>query len=108
VLLNAIADPQTFYSTPSEDEKHTGKTPTPLSEKEVDELSFLFQQWNSFNQEGQLVLRPNRFWTESGSYWHLPTSDPRLFEVAAALNLAINLGFATLLTLWLLPLLGPP
>jgi damage-control phosphatase, subfamily III len=92
VLLNAIADPQTFYSTPSEDEKHTGKTPTPLSEKEVDELSFLFQQWSSFHQEGQLVLRPNRFWTEAGSYWRLPTSDPRLFDDLKGSELVIFKG----------------
>jgi hypothetical protein len=79
-LLNAIADPQAFYSAPSEDDKHAGKTPAPLSDKEVNELLFLFEQWSDFHQEGRLVLRPNRFWTEGGSYWRLPTSDTRLLE----------------------------
>jgi uncharacterized protein with ATP-grasp and redox domains len=61
-LLNAIADPQAFYSTPSEDEKHAGKTPTPLLQ------------------------------TEGGSYWRLPTSDPRLFEDLKGSELVIFKG----------------
>ncbi|MCJ1478699.1 hypothetical protein MMC13_007380 [Lambiella insularis] len=79
-LLNALADPQAFYTTPSDDEKHTEKTPSPLSEKEVEELTFLFQHWSGFHQKGQLVIRPNRFWTQAGSYWRLPKLEPRLFE----------------------------
>lgn len=79
-LLNALADSQTFYTTPSDDEKHAGKNPEALSEKEVAELSFLFERWSGFHAEGQLVLRPNRFWTEAGSYWRLPQTEPRLYE----------------------------
>ena len=91
-LLNALADPQTFYTTPSDDDKHSGKTPAPLSEKEVDELSFLFQRWSNFHQEGQLVIRPNRFWTEAGSYWRLPKSEPRLYEDLKESELVIFKG----------------
>jgi damage-control phosphatase, subfamily III len=91
-LLNALADPQSFYSTPSEDEKHVGKIPAPLSQDEVDQLAFLFQEWSGFHQEGQLVLRPNRFWTEGGSYWRLPSSDPRLFEDLKSSKLVIFKG----------------
>jgi uncharacterized protein with ATP-grasp and redox domains len=80
ILLNALATPQAFYSTPSDDEKNSGKTPTPLTQKEIDELSFLFQNWSGLHAEGRLMLRSNRFWTEAGSYWRLPTSDPRLHE----------------------------
>ena len=79
-LLNALADPQTFYATPSDDERHAGKTPSALSEKEVDGLSFLFERWSGFHAEGRLVLRPNRFWTEAGSYWRLPKLESRLYE----------------------------
>jgi hypothetical protein len=79
-LLNALNDPQTFYSTPDEDEKYNDITPEPLSEKEVSDLEFLFSQWSGFHAEGQLRLRANRFWTEGGSYWRLPTSDPRLYD----------------------------
>lgn len=79
-LLNALADPQAFYTTPSDDEKHAGKTPEALSEKNVAELSFLFERWSGFHAEGQLLLRPNRFWTQGGSYWRLPPTEPRLYE----------------------------
>ncbi len=91
-LLNALADPQSFYSTPSEDEKRAGKSPEPLTQKEVDELSFLFQEWSNFHAEGQLLLRSNRFWTEAGSYWRLPTSAPRLHEDLKESELVIFKG----------------
>ena len=79
-LLNALADPQSFYTTLSEDEIHSEKTPQPLSDREVEELRFLFEHWSGLHQEGQLVIRPNRFWTQSGSFWRLPKSDPRLWD----------------------------
>ena len=79
-LLGALADSQTFYTTPSDDEKHAEKTPQPLSEKEVEELSFLFQHWSGLHQEGQLVIRPNLFWTQAGSYWRIPKSEPELYK----------------------------
>lgn len=91
-LLNALANPQAFYSTPSEDDKAAGKTPQPLSEKEVNELLFLFDHWSRFHAEGQLVLRPNRFWTESGSYWRLPKTAPELYEDLKESELVIFKG----------------
>lgn len=91
-LLTALNSSQAFYSTPSEDERNAGKTPEPLSQKEVDELDFLFQEWGNFHAEGQLMLRPNRFWTEGGSYWRLPTSEPRLYEDLKESELVIFKG----------------
>jgi hypothetical protein len=91
-LLNALVSPQAFYSTPSEDEKNAGKAPIPLSQTEIDELSFLFREWSGFYAEGQLLLRPNGFWTEGGSYWRLPTSDPRLHEDLKESQLVIFKG----------------
>jgi len=91
-LLNALASPQEFYSTPSEDDKNTGKTPEPLSQKEVDELTFLFSSWSGFHQEGQMVLRTNRFWTEGGSYWRLPSADSRLHDDLKESELVIFKG----------------
>lgn len=79
-LLTALANPQSFYSTPSDEEKQEDKIPQPLTQAEVDELSFLFSEWSNFHAEGQLRLRGNRFWTEGGSYWRLPTSAPRLHD----------------------------
>ncbi|KAG4416909.1 hypothetical protein IFR04_009987 [Cadophora malorum] len=91
-LLNALANPQSFYSTPSEDEKNAGKTPTPLTQTEIDELSFLFSEWSNFHAEGQLLLRSNRFWTEGGSFWRLPTSASRLHEDLKESELVIFKG----------------
>jgi uncharacterized protein with ATP-grasp and redox domains len=71
-LLGALASPKSFYETPSEDEKLQDKTPEPLSKKEAEELAFLFQEWAGFHAEGQLIMRPNAFWTHGGSFWRLP------------------------------------
>ncbi|KAG9228578.1 hypothetical protein BJ875DRAFT_477118 [Amylocarpus encephaloides] len=91
-LLNALANPQSFYSTPSEEENNAGTTPTPLTEKEIEELSFLFQNWSGFHVEGQLIMRSSRFWTEGGSFWRLPSSDPRLFADLKESQLVIFKG----------------
>ena len=91
-LLNALANPQAFYSTPSDDEKSSEKTPAPLSQKEVDDLAFLFRDWSGFHAEGQLMMRSNRFWTEGGSYWRLPSSDARLLEDLKESELVIFKG----------------
>ncbi|TVY86200.1 Protein-glutamate O-methyltransferase [Lachnellula willkommii] len=91
-LLNALASPQAFYSNPSDEEKNDDKTPEPLSQKEVDELSFLFQNWTELYAEGQLMLRSNGFWTEGGSYWRLPTSDSKLHEDLKESELVIFKG----------------
>ncbi|KAF2114860.1 hypothetical protein BDV96DRAFT_612907 [Lophiotrema nucula] len=79
-LISALGDPQAFYSELSDDDKHAGKTPTPLSETEVASLKFLFEHWSHLHQEGQIVLRPNRFWTEGGSFWRLPKTAPNAYE----------------------------
>ncbi|KAI1330190.1 hypothetical protein F5Y16DRAFT_48910 [Xylariaceae sp. FL0255] len=91
-LLGALASPKAFYETPSEDEKLQDKTPAPLSEKETSELSFLFQEWAQFHAEGQLILRPNRFWTHGGSFWRLPTSDKELHEDLKTSELVVFKG----------------
>ncbi|PBP16275.1 putative DUF89 domain protein [Diplocarpon rosae] len=91
-LLNALAKPQEFYSTPSEDEKAAGQTPVPLSQKEIDELAFLFSEWSGLHAEGELMLRSNRFWTEGGSFWRLPGTAPRLYEDLKESELVIFKG----------------
>lgn len=90
-LLNALADPQKFYSTSLDDESHTGKT-LPLSEQESSDLLFLFQHWGAFHQNGQLILRPNVFWTGPGSFWRLPKMAPGLYEDLKESELVIFKG----------------
>lgn len=79
-LLNALASPKKFYETPSEDEVLQNKTPEPLADKEAEDLSFLFQNWSQLYAEGQVILRPNRFWTHPGSFWRLPSVAKELYE----------------------------
>ncbi|KAK2765977.1 hypothetical protein FQN54_007492 [Arachnomyces sp. PD_36] len=77
-LLNALADPQALYT--STDDSSNSTPPKPLSDKEVSELKFLFEQWSQFHEDGKLIMRPHRFWTTGGSYWRLPGLEPELFN----------------------------
>jgi len=75
-LIQALADPQSFYTAPDD----SGREKTPLSDKELEEVKFLFDQWSNFHAEGRLIIRPHPFWTMGGSYWRLPHVAPDLFE----------------------------
>lgn len=79
-LLSALADPKRFYETPSDDEKLQNITPSSLSDKDAADLGFLFQEWARMHAEGQLIMRPNNFWTHAGSYWRLPSVEKDLFD----------------------------
>jgi hypothetical protein len=91
-LLSALADPKTFYETPTDEEREAGKSPTPLSEKEQEELKFLFDRWAHFHAEGKFVIRPNTFWTEGGSFWRLPGTANELHEDLKESELCIFKG----------------
>ena len=51
-----------------------------LSEVEEADLAALAGDWAGLHAEGQVVLRPNGFWTEGGSFWRLPATAGRLYE----------------------------
>ncbi|KAL8938372.1 MAG: hypothetical protein Q9216_003929 [Gyalolechia sp. 2 TL-2023] len=91
-LLNALADPRSFFDTPSDDDSKASKSPPPLAEKEIVELMFLFQHWSTLHQDGQIAIRPNLFWTGPGSYWRLPSSAPSLYEDLKESELVIFKG----------------
>lgn len=91
-LLNVLANPKHFYETPSEDEVLQNKTPEALSEKEQEDLSFLFQNWSQLYAEGQVILRPNRFWTLPGSFWRLPHLEKELTNDLKTSDLVIFKG----------------
>jgi len=88
-LLGALANPEAFYTSP--DDKHIGTKPLPLSEKESSNLSFLFMNLQSVYAEGQLIIRPNDFWTSAHSYWDLPQAT-RLYEDLKESELVIFKG----------------
>ncbi|KAF4981876.1 hypothetical protein FZEAL_2396 [Fusarium zealandicum] len=91
-LLNAVANPRALYETPSEDEELQGKSPEPLSKEAEQDLQFLFQEWAGFHSEGELILRPNRYWTAGGSFWRLPSENPELHEELKPAELIIFKG----------------
>lgn len=74
-LLNAMQDPKAFYEV-----EQDGKAPVPLAEDEAANIKFLFEHWSQLHSEGQIVLRPNRFWTHAGAFWRMPKVAPELFE----------------------------
>jgi damage-control phosphatase, subfamily III len=88
-LLAAMADPQGFY-TAAEDKD--GKTPEPLSDEEVENVKFLFEDWSQLHSEGQLKLRPNMFWTAAGSFWRMPTEALDLMDDLSESELVIFKG----------------
>ncbi|KAB8264055.1 hypothetical protein BDV32DRAFT_145832 [Aspergillus pseudonomiae] len=75
-LITALADPQSFYTAADE----SGREHTPLSETELSEVNFLFEQWSRLHAEGKLVIRPHAFWTAPGGYWRMPNTAKDLFE----------------------------
>jgi len=88
VLLNA----KNFYETPTEDDKNRNVTPAALSKEEEEAVAALAQNWSELYAEGKIVLRPNAFWTEGGSFWRLPSSAPALFEDLKESELVIFKG----------------
>ena len=92
-LLNVLADPQTFYTSTEDDITNKLKGQSgPLTEKEISDIHFLFEHWSQLHQDGQMILRPNMFWTEAGSYWRLPAMAPELYEDLQQSELVIFKG----------------
>ena len=89
MLMSALTDPHEFFSEPEEYER---QSPAPLSEDESSDLAFLFEHMASFHIEGQIILRPNLFWTSAQSYWHLPQAEPKLYEDLKESELVIFKG----------------
>lgn len=91
-LLNILVGAKGFYETPSDDDKARDIIPPKLSEKESSNLEALFGNWSTLYAEGKIVLRPNVFWTEGGSYWRLPHTAPSLYEDLKESELVIFKG----------------
>ncbi|KAF2404799.1 DUF89-domain-containing protein [Trichodelitschia bisporula] len=64
-LLNALADPAFFGDD--------------VAEAEAADLRFLFEKLSVLHAEGQMILRPDAFWTSAHSFWRLPSQAPDLW-----------------------------
>jgi uncharacterized protein with ATP-grasp and redox domains len=91
-LLTVLVNAKDFYESPSEDDKAKDITPAALSSQESEDLQLLFGNWSQLYAEGKIVLRPNKFWTQGGSYWRLPSQAGDLFEDLKSSELVIFKG----------------
>jgi uncharacterized protein with ATP-grasp and redox domains len=91
-LLTVLVNAKDFYESPSEDDEAKNVSPAKLSEQEAEDLQLLFGNWSELYAEGKIVLRPNKFWTEGGSYWRLPSTAGDLFEDLKTSELVIFKG----------------
>lgn len=89
-LLTALADPQAFYAALSDN--GSDGAAAPLTEGEVADLKFLFEDWSRLHGEGRLILRPSRFWTQAGSYWRMPHTAPEVLADLKESELVIFKG----------------
>ena len=83
-LLNSLRDAKAFFGKGSD-----GKE---LMDEELSHIDFLFDHWSSLHAEGKLIIRPNRFWTDGGSFWRLPGTAPDLYEDLKESELVIFKG----------------
>lgn len=91
-LLNALFDPVRFFEELSQEEQDSGKQTKPLTDEEKASLAFVFEDWSTLHSEGQLIIRPNRFWTHAGSFWRLPVTAKDLYEDLRQSELVILKG----------------
>jgi hypothetical protein len=91
-MLNVLVNAKQFYETPSDDDKAKETSPPPLSQKEEEDMTALFENWSSLYADGKIILRPNVFWTEGGSYWRLPHTAPKLYKDLQESELVIHKG----------------
>jgi len=90
-LLNVLADPRSLFDTNDEDSGPDEKQER-LSDDDVADLKFLYEDWQTKYVEGQFIIRPNRFWTMGGGFWRLPTEAPELLKDLRESELVIFKG----------------
>lgn len=78
-LLNVLANPRSLFDS-NEMEAGSDKENERLSNNDVVDLEFLYEDWQTKYMQGQFIIRPNRFWTMGGGFWRLPTDAPELLK----------------------------
>ena len=91
-LLNALSNPKQFFETLSEEEKGLGRNTSILSDQDVADLNYVYDDWSRLHAEGKLAIRPDRFWTHAGSFWRMPTVAPELYADLRESELVILKG----------------
>ncbi|KKA27974.1 hypothetical protein TD95_004417 [Thielaviopsis punctulata] len=90
-LLSAVANPTSFFEAPDEMAAEP-RAVVPLTAAEKDVLAAVFASWSQFHANGQLVIRPHRFWTHGSSFAALRTEAPDLHADLATSELVVFKG----------------
>lgn len=84
-LLGVLKHPREFF-------EHGPAGKAPLPEQQVQTLQFLHEQWDQFVHDGRLVVQADRFWTQGGSFWRMPSVAEDLVEDLKESRLVIFKG----------------
>ena len=87
-----LSNPTEFFEKLTPEEASLGRKVTPLSEEDKTNLEYVFKDWSRLHTDGKFVLRPNRFWTQAGSFWRMPATAPDLFQDLRRSDLVILKG----------------
>lgn len=88
--FSVLADPQTFFS--SVDGLVGEGSSIALAQNEIINIQFMHKHLNSLRNAGKLTVRPDRFWTEGGSFWRMPHDAPELYKYLQAGDLLLLKG----------------
>src|SRR5690606_13443599 len=89
-LLSALKEPVKFFT--STDSTQSENNAPQLTEEQIRQLNFLFENWAGHHSEGRIILRPNVFWTKADNYWRLPFTAKELYEDLKASEVVIFKG----------------
>lgn len=81
-LLTALHDSSSYFESAG----------SALSKEETENIKFLFDHWSTLYADGKIIIRPNSFWTDGGSFWRLPHTAPDLYDDLKESELVIFKG----------------
>ena len=60
--------------------------------RQLEDLKFLTERWLQFYNSGQILVRPNSFWTTAHPFWRMPAFAPELYKALQKSDLVIYKG----------------